>query len=486
MVIVGGGISGLSAAMAAEQEGVEVVVLESAPNVGGVMTTQRLDGFMVEHGPNSFVLNDIARHVLRSVKLDAALISPLPSASKRFIVRDGRVIGLGPSPLTVLSTPLLSVRAKVRAAGEWFVSPRHGGAEESIAAFVRRRFGSEVATYLLDPITSGVYAGNPDRLSARHVFKVMHRLEQRHGSVLRGVMAARRRTRNELRINTRAATVSSAEAGAVAAPASSAHIAGSVSFVGGMGDMPVAIARSLRGGVYTGARVQRIVRVDDAWDVEAAMGETFTVRAKTVVVATPAYALNELQFAGIDDGRLRSGDHAAHYTLSPLLARLARIAHAPIASVVLAYRQRDIAHPLDGFGLLAPHVERRGVLGVLFNSSLFAGRTQSNDTVLMTAFVGGVRGGPLAHSDVVTATAIADVTSLLGASAPPIAQHVQRWERGIPQYEIGYDSALNAAESLEHALPGVFLAGSYRGGVSVGECIAFGWEQGARAAKLAK
>jgi protoporphyrinogen/coproporphyrinogen III oxidase len=438
VVVIGGGISGLTAAFRLQQQGLTVEVLETGPRAGGVIGSRNRDGFLFETGPNS---------TLDTTPLISALLADLGIAGERrdasalaatrFIVRGGALLALPTSPPAFLGTRAFSLRAKLRLLREPFIAPTPAGVEESIAAFVRRRLGREFLDYAIDPFVSGIYAGDPERISVPAAFPRLHALEQKYGSLIKGQIAgARERKRN-------------------AEPAK--NVAASFSFASGMQTLTDALARRVA-RVRTGARVARLARRDDGTYAVAgdAAGAPFARRARAVVLAVGAGAASELARA-----------------LAPAAAEaLAAIEYAPVAVAASAYRRADVAHTLAGFGFLVPKRERRSILGSLFSSTMFAGRAPEG-AVLLTSFVGGRRNPELpAKPDAELARIVhAELAALVGATGTPLWTEITRWPRAIPQYDLGHLGRLAHVDAAESALPGLRFCASYRGGVAVGDCI---------------
>jgi oxygen-dependent protoporphyrinogen oxidase len=438
VLVIGGGVSGLAAAFGARQRGASVEVLEAAPRAGGVIGTIPHLGGLYETGPNSALdttplINELLDAAgIRSERTEANAV-----AATRFIVRGGKLVPLPTSPPAFLATRAFSLGAKLRLLREPWIGPSPPDAEESIAAFVRRRLGTEFLDYAIDPFVSGVYAGDPERISVPAAFPRLHALEQKHGSLIRGqIRGARERKRN-------------AE--------TAKNVAGSFSFRGGMQSLTDALARAI-GSVTTGVRVRRIERdTDGTWIVTGRRGgETIQRRAHGVILAVPAYEAATL----VRD-------------LAPSAAQgLAAIDYAAVASVASAYRRVDVAHPLAGFGFLVPKKERRRILGSLFSSSMFAGRAPPG-AVLFTTFVGGLRNPdlPARTDDELGDIVREELGALVGASGEPLWIAITRWTHAIPQYNLGHRERLRPIEVAESALPGLFFCANYRGGVSVGDCI---------------
>jgi oxygen-dependent protoporphyrinogen oxidase len=437
VVVVGAGVSGLTTAFLLAQRGIRVEIVEATLRAGGVIATEQHEGMLYERGPNSALdTNPCIAELLSALGIASERIETRAQAATRYVVKRGRLTALPTSPAAFLRTHLFSLRAKLGLAREPFIAPAAPGVEESVTQFVARRLGKEFLDYAIEPFVAGVYAGNPDELSVSAAFPRLHALEQRYGSLLGGqIKGARERARTR-------------EKGK--------NVASSFSFRGGMQTLTDALERAV-GAVRTSSEALRIRRRDDgALEVEMRReAATSRIAARAIVLAVPAYAASQLVRPHVPDAA----------------ASLETIVYAPVASVACAYERRDVAHALDGFGFLVPRAENGHILGALFSSSMFEGRAPDG-RVLITAFVGGRREPALAveSEGTITRLVLEALAGFLGARNPCFTA-VTRWPRAIPQYTLGHTQRLSSAEEAERALPGLFLRASYRGGVSVGDCI---------------
>ncbi len=435
VLVVGAGLSGLTAAFLLARRGARVAVIEAAVRPGGVIGSVRRDGALYELGPNSGLdTTPLVNELLAAAGIAGERIDASAAAAKRYVLRDGELSALPTSPPALLGSKLFSWRAKLALAREPFVPPAPADAEETVAAFVRRRLGDEFLDYAIEPFVSGIYAGDPDRLSVPAAFPRLFALEQQYGSLIRGqIRGARERKKR-------------------AEKAKNAAV--SFSFRDGMQALTDALARDL--AIDCGVRAAALRREADGFVIGCERGgERFERRARAVVLAVPAHAAAEL--------------------VAPLApeaaAALAAIEYPPVATVASCLRRADVEHPLDGFGFLAPRRESPPILGCLFSSSMFAGRADPQH-VLLTTFVGGVRSAPLAQRepDAIGADVAAALARYLGARQP-LWQVVTRWPRAIPQYTLGHLQRIAAVERAEAALPGLRFCANWRGGVSVADCI---------------
>jgi oxygen-dependent protoporphyrinogen oxidase len=439
VIVVGAGMSGLATAFGLARHGMAVEVFEAAARAGGAIGTVRRDGALYETGPNSALdTTPLIGELIAAAGIEAERVGASEIADTRFVVKDARPVPLPMSPGAFLATTLFSFGAKARLAIEPFIARQPEGEEETIARFVRRRMGREFLDYAIEPFVAGIYAGDPERLSVPAAFPKLHALESRYGSLIVGAIlgARERRKRAETAKNT----------------------AKSFSFVNGMQTLTDALSRGV-GQVTLGARA---VSMEHAPDGSFAVtfekdGIRFVRAARAVVLAVPAHEAARLVASLAPDAS----------------AALGEIEYPPVTVVASAYRREDVAHPLDGFGFLAPRVEGRAVLGTLFSSSMFDGRAPAG-TVLLTTFVGGRRNPQLALAgdEEIVAKVAAEHRALLGAGKPALWNALARWPRAIPQYELGHLGRMRRIAEAEKALPGLRFCANYRGGVSVGDCIA--------------
>jgi oxygen-dependent protoporphyrinogen oxidase len=435
IAIVGAGIAGLTAAHRLKRKGYRVVVYEASERAGGVIRTERRDGYLAELGPNSMSgAGGPVAELFTQLGLDAARVEAQREAKKRYIVRKAKLVALPTSPSQLLTTRLLSNGAKLAIFGEPMVEPGDSPMEESVATFVRRRFNQEVLDYVVNPYIGGIFAGDPEQLSARHALPRLHDLEHTHGSVMKALGQMLRAGRGP----------------------GGPHGPTLLSFAGGLQEIPEAFARELRAELRLKASVTQIRRGPKGWTVSAAYQASELYDG--VIYAAPAHCAAELELAFEGGDRVKT---------------LASIDHPPVAVLALGFRREDVAHKLDGFGFLVPDVERRNVLGAVFSSSVFPGRAPQGH-VLLTAFVGGVRNPDLANADLSTLTArvLDDLRLLLGVRGEPTFRAFHLWPKAIPQYALSYGRFKEIMDDTERRNPGLALAGSYREGVALGEVMA--------------
>ncbi|MGA9115638.1 MAG: protoporphyrinogen oxidase [Bacteroidota bacterium] len=445
VLVAGGGISGLAAAWWLREAGLRVTVLERDPAPGGTMKTVREGGWLVETGPNSALeTTPLIGRLCAGAGVSGRRIYPDARAERRYILRGGRLHPLPMSPGAFLRSGLWSVRGKLRLLKEPFVG--RAVEEESVAAFVERRLGREFLEYAIDPFVAGVYAGNPRDLSVRSAFPKLYALEARYGGLIMGAVRGRKeRRRRREKAKDRARLFS---------------------FEGGMQVLPDALAAGLGGDFQGGTEVRGLARRDAGWEVSWVRdGTVQSEGADAVVLAVPAFAAAAL--LGVLDPAMG--------------ASLEVVAYPPVAQVFLGFPEDRIGVPLDGFGFLVPAKEGRRILGTLWSSALFPGRSPAGFAAL-TTFVGGGRQPALAGmgDGELIDLVVTELGSIMGVRGEPAFARVIRWERAIPQYAVGYHRLLASCDAFEASHRGVFLTGNYRGGIAVGDCIASGMKTAAR------
>lgn len=444
VVIIGGGITGLAAAhrlQAALGPGA-VTLLECTDSLGGKIRSRRLGEFLLEDGPDSILASRPAGvQLCQALGIASRLVGTEPHAAPSQVKRGDRLFplpagfsGLVPSRRgQLLTSRLLSLPGRIRAALEPLVRPGDGEADESVGAFFRRRFGPEAYSRLFEPLLAGIHAGDGDQLSLDATFPQLRELERTAGSVLKGM-----RGREQ-----------------AAVPPGSAF----VTFPGGLAELVDALAEQLTGtDLRTSSKVIAVEADGPGYRVTLASGTD--IAAQALVIATPAHAAAPLLAA-----------------LDPELAgSLRSIPHVDTAVVSLAFRRTDVHHPLPGYGYLSPRIEGGPVVGCTFVSRKFAGRAPS-DTHLFRCFIGRHGDDALAladHAELVR-LARAELRRTLGIHAEPVLAQVARWPGGMPQYTVGHRDRVEAIMQGAARWPRLALAGASYDGVGIPDCIASGW-----------
>lgn len=428
VVVIGAGVSGLTVAHDLVAQGYDVQVLERQVTIGGNAISERFDGFLMEHGPstlNASVSGAMER--IQALGLGETAGDLGPNVRKRYLVDGGKLSSISVHPLGFLLSGYLSPASRLTLATEIFRPKKRGDNEETIHAFVSRRFGREFADKVIDPMAAGLFMGDSRRLSINGAFPKLADMEEKFGSITRGILQAKRGSQPGRRL---------------------------YSWAGGMGEIPKALALSLSGRIHVGTTVTRIVPSPNGFEVATA--NAGTLKTKTIVLAVQPHVAATL----LDD-------------IEPEGAAAVReIAAPPIGVVFLGYRKEQVSHPLDGLGFLSTKSNDRIISGAQFCSTMFEGRAPEGH-VSISCYTGGARNPELANipeAELVNMVT-RELSDLLGIKGKPVVVRTRRWAVGLPQYELGHKARKGVLFSANQRLPGMFLTGNYLEGVSVANCM---------------
>ena len=439
IAVIGGGISGLSAAHFLRKEGADVIVFEKDASPGGTIGSRVVDGYLVENGPNSTSeTNFVIDELLTDLNILDEKVYADENSKYRFILRNGKLHALPSGPVSFLSTKLWTFGGKLRLLGEPFAG--RVSHEESIADFVTRRLGSEFLDYAINPFVAGVYAGSPSDLSVQAAFPKLYALEEKYGGLLKGtIMGARDRKKR---------------------PEKAKVSAKLFAFRSGMGILPTTIANSIGSSMCYGASVESVKSNGQGFLVTLSHdGKTESESFDDVVLSVPSYAAASVVKSWLPE----------------LSSELAKIKYPPVAVAVLGYKREQVKTDLKGFGFLVPEVENRKILGTIWSSSIFPNRAPEG-FVEFTSFVGGSRQPKIVKSspDEIATIAHEENAALMNIDGTPAFQSVSKWERAIPQYNIGHLAIIGAAMHVESLHKGFYICSNYKDGISVSDCIANG------------
>lgn len=467
VAIIGGGITGLTAGFYLQRAGIPVTVYEASGRVGGAIQTLRHGGYLAEFGPNTILeTSPKITQLVNDAGLQARRLNPDPAAEARYVVRHRRPIEMPGSPLGFFTTPLFTLGAKFAVMREPFLSAKRDGQEESIANFVRRRLCNEFLDHAIDALVGGIYAGDPEKLSVQQAFPKLAALEEKYGSMIKGqILGARERKKR-------------GEVAKDRAP--------KFSFDEGLQVLPDTLRELLGDSVKLNTSVTKLARTAEGWTA-GFRGPNGEGRAehRAVLYAGTAFKLAELQ---VEPGRACSplpaasealptdGAHGITRPASFLdLSPFSEIRYPPVSAVVLGFRREDVEHSCKGFGMLIPKAAGFKILGTIFSSALFPNRAPAGHLTL-TSYIGGERYPELASlpADQLFEVVQQDLRVLLGVCGKPTFQHTVYWPRAIPQYNLGYGKYRALMTDIEQRVPGLFFAGHYRDGISLGDSIVSG------------
>jgi protoporphyrinogen/coproporphyrinogen III oxidase len=436
-LVVGGGISGLVCAYALRKAGVDAQVVESSATPGGAIRSERREGYLLEFGPQSFNATSVLRNLCRELHIDDQLL-PAPANAPRYVLVKGSLRPVPLSPPAFIASSLFGPLTKLRVLRDILGRSTPPQKDESVAAFTRRKFSRELLDKLVGPFVSGIYAGDPERLSLRSAFPQLYEAEKSAGSVIRGLLfSARKRSASAEKPTLR-------------------------TFREGNQTLIQALAANLGSNLRCGVTAQRISLTTTSSGTPTfeiaviANGREEVLSTNRLIISTPAQEAAAL---------LSNVDPQFEFALSA-------IAYAPVAVVSLGYPKSAIHHSLEGFGFLVPRSSGLRILGTVWNSSLFPNRAPDGH-VLLTSFVGGAT-DPSAISrpeSEIVSTVHRELASVLGISQPPSFYHVQGWQRAIPQYNLGHVQLIGRLDQMQSKYPSIRLIGNYLGGPALGACV---------------
>ena len=443
VVIIGGGISGLSAAYYLAKAGVSSTIIESRPRLGGVIQTERVEGCTIEAGPDSFLsAKPAALELIRELGLSGDVIGSNDHLRVTFVKRNGRLVPLPDGLMMMVPTKIMPLvttglvgwGTKIRMGMELLRAPKPKTGDESVAEFIEEHYGPEAVDYLVEPLLSGIYGGNPRELSVKSVLPRFVNLANRYGSLTRGVLAERAK-----------------------APKNPNPAPLFRTLKGGLGQMVDAVTASIRGKAEVRqARAAAVERTDSGFRVRLEGG---LLDADRLVVACEA--------------------HSASTLLRPLDGRaaelLATVPYSSSMTVAVGFEARDFDRLPEGFGFLVPRAERRKLVACTWVGTKFLYRVPEGK-IVARCFLGGMDdGGVLNESDdAIVAAVTSELREIAGVTARPVFSRISRWPRSMAQYPVGHGERIAELEARIAGIPGLYLAGNAYQGIGVPDCIRMG------------
>jgi len=456
VVIIGGGIAGLATAYSLREHSdapFEIRLIERKDRLGGNIRTERASGFLIEGGPDCFLSEKPwAMELCKRVGLGDELLPTNEHNRKTFVLSRGKlhvlpegVILMVPTKILPLATSsLISVPGKIRMAMELFVPKRKGPRDESLGDFVRRRLGAEALEKIAEPLVAGVHAGDPETMSVRASFPKFVQLEEDYGSLIKGMLK-----KLELLKKTHKP----------AAGTPNKRVTMFMTLKNGLGSLIDTLQEKVSSSkdtvVATGVNVSGVERKADAYEITIEGGEK--IAADAVVIAAPAYAAASL--VRFD---------------KELPAKLLTIPYVSTATVSIAFRKKDIKHPLNGFGFVVPKVEKRKIMAATWTSVKFSLRAP-DDSVLIRCFVGGSKDTSLlgASDEEMVRTVRQELKDIMGIDAEPVLSRVFRWMNSMPQYTIGHEERIDWIDERVAGYPGFYLVGSAYHGIGISDSVRY-------------
>lgn len=452
--VIGGGVSGLTAAYRLKQRGVAVELFEGGPRVGGLLGSERFDGFVVETGADSILTEKPwAMQLAEELGLSSEIIKTQSGPRGAYIVHDGKLTRvpdgfslMAPTDLFALAkSPILSWKGKLRTAGDLLLPRRRKKNDESLQSFVVRRLGRETFERLAQPLVGGIYGAHPEKLSLKATMPRFVEMEEQNGSVIRGLLTRAKKQ------------------GASQSQTSGARYGLFAAFRGGMQTLIDGLARELEGSLRTGHMVTAVERDKDGGISVEVRGAWHAYDA--LIVAVPAHAAGQL---------LHSYD-------AELSRKLFEIEYASAATVTFVWPRAAIPHALDAFGFVVPAVEQREIIASTWASVKYEGRAPE-DKALIRVFIGGHTGQHLLdkRDDELVEIARRELRDLLGVTAEPEWSRLVRYPRAMPQYHVGHLERVAEIERLVQRHSHFALAGNAYRGVGIPDAIKSGNEAAAR------
>ncbi len=461
IAVVGGGVTGLAACHFLEKRAretgspLDITLLEGSPRWGGAVETTRHGGALMEYGPDCFLSSKPeAKELAEALGIEEEILGTNPEHRRSFILKREKLqpipegfFLLAPTSLWALvRAPLFSLPGKLRMAMDLVIPRRSGDDDVSLADFVRRRLGREALERFAEPMVASIYTADPEKLSLSATFPQFLEMEREHGSLIRGLSArsrAARQSKNEDAMR----------------HASGPRYSLFLSFRRGMQTLTDALVESLRrrlgeAKMRLGARAVSLERRAGTWRLTLQNREA--IEAEAVCLALPAYAAAAL----------------LKPAAPPLAEELRTIAYGSCAVLNVLCRRRDIAHPLEGMGFVAPTMEKRALLSCSFSHVKFEGRAPEG-LALLRPFVGGeAQAAQLEASDeTLRESVLSELKKIIGLSATPLEVHIRRYPKSIAQYHVGHLKKVDRIESLAARLGGLALAGNAYRGVGIPDCV---------------
>ena len=462
IVIIGGGITGLSTAYYLQKEKringipLSITLIEAEEKLGGKIITEKFDGFTIEGGPDCFLRQKPwATELAEELGIIDELIGTNDDKRKVFVLVNGKLTPLPDGVMLIIPTKimpfvissLISWPGKIRMGLDWFIPPFKGSDDESVGDFIRRRLGKEALYKIAEPLMSGIHVSDPEKQSLLATFPRFRNIEQKHGSLIRGMLAQKKAVAHQSKPSSELNSLF-------------------ISLKNGVEQLINSLENVLNDcRIYKSTKVESInPTAENKYDVQLSNGESIV--ADAIIMAIPSFNAAEL---------LQS--------ISPRVAiQLETIPYVSTATISMAFRKQDIQKPFSGFGFVIPSTENRDISACTWSSIKFDNRAP-DDHLLLRCFVGGPGKEAMVdlEDDVLVRIAHKELNLILGLSADPVFTRVYRWEKANPQYEVGHlERVQEIFSTCLKETPGIYLTGSAYQGVGIPDCV----HQGQKTAEL--
>lgn len=469
IVIIGGGITGLSAAYAVHQaresgQHVDYLLIEKDNRLGGKILTEKINGYVVEAGPDCFLSEKPwVAQVAEKTGITDRIIGSNEASKRTFVFADGKLhklpdglMGLVPTKIVPFAlSSLISWPGKFRMALDWFIPKKTTNEDETLGSFVKRRLGQEALDKIAEPLIGGIHAGDPDQMSLVASFPRFIQMEQKYGSLLKAMLAARKM----------APKPKPPEPGKV-------QKTFFMTFKEGMGELTATLASNLdQAKILKEKTVTSVTKLSNG-KYKLTLKDMEPIEADAVIITAPSH-----------EAALIVKD------LDKVMAEnLKGIPQATSATVNLAFKSSDIHKSMEAFGFIVPISEKRKIKAGTYSSTKWNFRTPDDQHVLIRAFVGGARNQELVYQDdeSMLKMVLDELKDIIGLSAEPVMHKIYRWEKGMPQYTIGHLERVKNIEERAAANPGVFVVGGSYKGVGVPDCINVGTQAAEQAMAIVR
>ena len=441
IAVLGAGVSGLSLAHQLKKQGREFVIIDANSNAGGVIQSSLIDGFLCELGPNTILINNLEiKSLIEDLGLWDSIIHPNSTAiRRRYILKETKIEPIPTSIKMAITSKLVNWTTLYNLIKEPFIPGRNAVDEESLASLCERRFGQQILDDFITPFITGIYAGDPKKMSSRHTFSNMKKAEDQYGSILKGMfqlMKEKKRSDKDTGLSRQKI----------------------FSFKNGLNQLIKKLEYQLKNNLLLESKVFEIKKEGKKFLISYKRGdETHSIKTDSIVSCLPANQLASI---------IRPIDNQC-------AEKLLNINYVPVISIHLVLDRKKVDFSRPAFGILSREKEEVPFLGILFNSRFFPHSSPESDKELITIIAGGSRYPDLIDkpSEEISNEIITSIKKILGYNGKPEIISIKKWKKGIPQYELGHDSIISATEKFSNKFPGFYISGNFLKGVSVSDCI---------------